>query len=194
MIHWSKQRIENLFRYVYLRFYDLIFAPLFGYLTLNEQLYIAVHQNNLEKAREYLVRGASPTFIPTNPRSILKYSIRIKSVSTSYSIDPALLRSINACDSMLFMAVSHNNFPLIKELVKYHNYGQIGHHTEVVSLCFAVKRGYDRIVEYLVDYAHIDPNDSVQLDCKHCKTSSENLPRFQFPLYREKNFDVFLFF
>lgn len=193
LIHWSKQRIENLFRYLYLRFYDLIFAPLFGYLTLNEQLYIAVHQNKLEKARECLARGASPTFIPINPRSILKYFARMKPVSISYSIDPTLLGSINACDSMLFMAVSHNNFPLIRELVEYHNYGQIGHHTEVVSLCLAVKRGYDRIVEYLVDYAHIDPNDSVQLGCKHCKTSSENLPRFQFPLYhacRENRFNI----
>ena len=100
--------------------------------------------------------------------------------------DRGVLASINACDSMLYMAVSHNNFALIKELVEHHDYGQVGHHTEVVSLCLAVTRGYEQIVEYLVDYAHIDPNDSVQLGCKHCKASAKNLPRYQFPLYRKR--------
>ena len=139
----------------------------------------------MRKARECLVRGASSTFIPNNPRSIIKYVTRTDPYSRSYSIDRGILASINACDSMLFMAVAHNNFPLIKELVEHHDYGTNGHHTEVVSLCLAVKRGYDQIVEYLVDYAHIDPNDSVRIGCKHCKATDEDSSRYQFPLYRK---------
>ncbi len=82
---------------------------------------------------------------------------------------------------MLYMAVSNNNFHLIKQLINSYNYGQMGHHTEVVSLCLAVKRCYFNIVEYLIDYGNINPNDSVQLGCKHCKTQS-----YQFPLYRNE--------
>lgn len=167
---------------------------MFGYLTLHEQLYIAVHQNNLNKARQCLVRGGSPNFIPSNPRTIVKNFRRSVSTLNSHPLDHSLLASIDAQDSMLYMAVSHNNFPLIKELVEHHDYGTIGHHTEVVSLCLAVKRGYDQIVEYLVDYAHIDPDDSVQVGCKHCKASAENIQRFQFPLYRNCSIEhVFLF-
>jgi len=86
------------------------------------------------------------------------------------------------------MAVSNNNFNLVKELINYHNYGQIGQHTEVVSLCLAVKRCYFNIVEYLIDYGCINPNDCVQLSCKHCKTDSDEIQRYQFPLYRNELF------
>lgn len=93
---------------------------------------------------------------------------------------------------MLYMAVSNNNFHLIKELIQYHNYGQIGQHTEVVSLCLAVKRCYFNIVEYLIDFGLINPNDSVQNNCKHCKTQTDEMQRFQFPLYRKKSLFSYL--
>ena len=86
---------------------------------------------------------------------------------------------------MLYMAVSNNNFNLIKELINYHDYGEKGQHTEVVSLCLAVKRSYTHIVKYLIDYGHINPDDCVQLGCKHCKTVSNDIQRYQFPLYRK---------
>ena len=72
----------------------------------------------------------------------------------------------------------------MRELIRYHNYGQIGQHTEVVSLCLAVKRCYTNIVECLIDYGHINPNDSVESGCNHCKTRSDEIQRYQFPLYR----------
>ncbi len=89
---------------------------------------------------------------------------------------------------MLYMAVSNNNFNLVKELINYYNYGQIGQHTEVVSLCLAVKRCYINIAKYLIDYGHINPNDCVQSGCKHCKTYSDESQRYQFPLYRKEFF------
>jgi hypothetical protein len=91
---------------------------------------------------------------------------------------------------MLYMAVSNNNFNLVKELITYHNYGQSGQHSEVVSLCLAVKRCYINIVEYLIDYGHINPNDSVELNCKHCKTHLDDIQRYQFPLYRKRFFSI----
>ena len=92
-----------------------------------------------------------------------------------------LFASILASDSMLYMAVSKNNLPLIQQLISHHNYGQVGQHTEVVSLCLAVKRCYFNIAEYLIEQGKIDPNDSVQLGCKHCKANV-----YQFPLYRKE--------
>jgi ankyrin repeat protein len=161
---------------------------LFGYLTLNEKLYVAVHQNNLYKARKLLSHGASPSYIPVDYKSICAHLIGNNDGIRNHYIETSLFASISANDSMLYMAVSNNNYDLVKELIKHHNYRQIGHHTGVVSLCLAVKRGYINIVESLIDNGHINPNDSVQLAVDHCKTHSDEIQRYHFPLYRKDLF------
>ena len=40
------------------------------------------------------------------------------------------------------------------------------------------------MVKYLIDFGHINPNDYVQLGCRHCKSYSDDGQRYQFPLYR----------
>jgi ankyrin repeat protein len=163
-----------------------------GYLTLNEKLYVAIHENDLYKARQLLSHGASSSYIPIDYKTIFTHLIKNNNEIKNYYIETSLFASILASDSMLYMAVSNNNFNLVKELINYHNYGQIGQHTEVVSLCLAVKHCYMNIVEYLIDYGHINPNDCVQVGCKHCKTQSDDLQRYQFPLYRK--YLLFFFF
>ncbi|CAF1342322.1 unnamed protein product, partial [Didymodactylos carnosus] len=62
-----------------------------------------------------------------------------------------------------------------------------------------IKRGYfsrynhDNIVEHLIDYAHINPNDCVQTGCKHCKCGKNLEQKYQFPLYhacKDNHFDL----
>ena len=183
-LSWLFNRLRSFYRYCYVHFHDLIFSSLFGYFTLNEKLYVAIHENNLYKARQLLAHGASPAYIPVDYKSFFTHLLRNNKEIQNYHIETSLFASILANDSMLYMAVSNNNSHLVKELIRYHNYGQIGQHTEVVSLCLAVKRGYVNIVEYLIDFGEINPNDCVQLDCKHCKTHADDIQRYQFPLYR----------
>lgn len=156
---------------------------------MNEKLYVAVHENDIFKARQLLSHGASPSYIPFDNKSIFSHLLKSNNKFKNYYVEQNIIESIMACDSMLYMAVSNNNYRLIKELVKYHDYGLSGQHTEVVSLCLAVKRGYTNIVEYLINHGHINPNDCVESACKHCKTYSNDHQRYQFPLYRKiKNF------
>lgn len=183
-LSWLFSHLRSIYRYCYVHFHDLIFSSLFGYLTLNEKLYVAIHENNLYKTRQLLAHGASPSYIPVDYKSFLAHLIRYNREIQNYYIETSLFASILANDSMLYMAVSNNNYPLVKELIRYHNYGQIGQHTEVVSLCLAVKRSYLNIVECLIDNGQINPNDCVQIDCKHCKTYEDDVQRYQFPLYR----------
>ncbi|CAF1257453.1 unnamed protein product [Rotaria sordida] len=180
---WLFKQYRSFYRYCYVHLHDLILSSLFGYLTLNEKLYVAIHENDLYKARKLLSHGASPSFLPADYKSIFTHLIKNNNEIQNYYIETSLFSSILANDSMLYMAVSNDNFNLVKELIHYHNYGQIGQHTEVVSLCLAVKRGYSTIVEYLIDYGHINPNDRVQLGCKHCKSDTDDMQRYQFPLY-----------
>ena len=180
-----KMHFRSLYRYCYVRFHDFLLSSVLGYLTMNEKLYVAVHKNDLYKARRLLLYGASPAFLPLNQKSILSHLIRNNDPMTDYCIETGLFASILASDSMLYVAVSNNNFPLIRELIQYHDYGGVGQHTEVVSLCLAVKRSYEHIVDYLIEYGHINPNQSVQAGCNHCKANSESTQRYQFPLYRE---------
>jgi hypothetical protein len=184
------ERLQTFYRFCYVHLHDLILSSLFGYLTLNEKLYVAVHQNQLYNVRQLLSHGASPSFIPVDYKLIFTHLIRNNHQIKNYYVETRLFASILANDSMLYMAVSNNNFNLIKELITYHDYGQKRQHTEVISLCLAVKRGYFDIVKYLIDYGHIDPNDCVKLSCKHCKTVKNDNQRYQFPLYRKL---VFLF-
>jgi hypothetical protein len=179
-----KTRIQSIYRYCYAQLHSLIASSLFGYLTLHERLYIAVHENDLYEARQLLTQGASPSFIPVDHKSICSRLVHDSDSMRAYSFETSLSASIQANDSMLYMAVSNNNMPLIKQLVYYHDYGQQGQHTEVVSLCLAVKRSYIHIVEYLIDDAHINPNDSVHVGCQHCKAKSIRTQRYQFPIYR----------
>lgn len=165
--------------------YDLIFSSAFGYLTLNESLYIAVHENNVPKAQKLLSQGASPIFVPRTSDSFIQRLLKSKTQRGSFCIDRTLLASIEAKDSMLYMAVSNNCFSLVKELIDYHNYGGKGQHTEVVSLCLAVKRDYLNIVAHLIDYGNINPNDCVQPDCRHCKSHTNEIQTYKFPLYRK---------
>jgi hypothetical protein len=161
---------------------------------------VAIHENDLCKARKLLSQGASPSYIPVDYKSIFSHLIKNNDEIQNHYVETSLFASILANDSMLYMAVSNNNFNLVKELINYHDYGQIGQHTEVVSLCLGVKRCYLNIVEYLIDYGHINPNDCVQLNCKHCKTHSDDMQRYQYPLYRKefvlvilkKNFFLYL--
>jgi hypothetical protein len=183
LISWLFKRFRSFYRYCYVHLHDLILSSLFGYLTLNEKLYVAVHKNDLYKVRQLLSQGASPSYIPIDYKSIFTHLIRNKNEIKNYCIETSLFASILANDSMLYMAVSNNNFHLIKQLINYHNYGEIGQHTEVISLCLAVKRCYFNIAEYLIDYGNINPNDCVQLGCKHCKSDT-----YQFPLYRNEEF------
>ncbi|CAF1148846.1 unnamed protein product [Rotaria sordida] len=180
---WLFKQYRSFYRYCYVHLHDLILSSLFGYLTLNEKLYVAIHENDLYKARKLLSHGASPSFLPADYKSIFTHLIKNNNEIQNYYIETSLFSSILANDSMLYMAVSNDNFNLVKELIHYHDYGQIGQHTEVVSLCLAVKRGYSTIVEYLIDYGHINPNDRVQLGCKHCKSDTDDMQRYQFPLY-----------
>jgi ankyrin repeat protein len=174
-----------LYRFFYVRFHDFCLSSVLGYLTLNEKLYVAVQKNDIYRARQLLAYGASPGFLPANQKSTLSRLIRNNHHTTYGCIDKNLFAAVLAGDSMLFTAVSNNNFPLIRELIQYHDYGAAGQHTEVVSLCLAVKHGYEHIVEYLIDYGHINPNECVQAGCNHCKVNSERNQRFQFPLYRK---------
>ncbi|CAF0734641.1 unnamed protein product [Adineta steineri] len=176
-------QIRIFYRYCYVHLYDIIFSTLFGYLTLNEKLYVAIHENDLFEARKLLSHGASPSYIPIDYTTIFSHIIKNKHELKNYYVEKSLFDSILANDSMLYMAVSNNNFNLVKELIDYHDYGHNGQHTEVVSLCLAVKRCYTNIVEYLIDYGHINPNDCVEPGCKHCKTHSDDIHRYQYPLY-----------
>lgn len=160
-------------------------SSLLGYLTLDERLYVAVHENDLRKARQLLSHGATPSYIPLDYRTIVAHLLKENSKSQNYYMETSLIASILASDSMLYMAVSNNNYNLVQELINYHDYGRVGQHTEVVSLCLAVKRRYRKIVECLIDYGHINPNDRVQLGCKHCKAYAEDAQRYQYPLYRQ---------
>ncbi|UJR31258.1 hypothetical protein I4U23_018758 [Adineta vaga] len=180
---WFLEQIRSFYRFFYVHLHDLILSSLFGYLTLNEKLYVAIHENDLYKARKLLSHGASPAYIPLDYKTIFSHLIKNNNEIKNYYSETSLFASILASDSMLYMAVSNNNYNLIQELIHYYDYGQIGQHTEVVSLCLAVKRGYLNITEYLIDYGHINPNDSVKLGCKHCKTHSDDTQRYQYPLY-----------
>ncbi|CAF3088451.1 unnamed protein product [Rotaria socialis] len=183
LLVWLLKKFQSFYRYFYVHLHDLIASSLFGYLTLNEKLYVAIHQNNFNKTRELLSRGALPTFLPTNHKSMLSHLTKSNAAIPTYHIDTSLAASIAAHDSMLYMAVANNNFNLVRELIDYHDYGQDEQHTEVVSLCLAVKRDYLNIVGYLIDHGHINPNDRVQSNCKHCKTYSNDTQNYQFPLY-----------
>ncbi|CAF1286712.1 unnamed protein product [Rotaria magnacalcarata] len=183
LIIWLLKKFQSFYRYFYVHLHDLIASSLFGYLTLNEKLYVAIHQNNFNKTRELLSRGALPTFLPANHNSMLSRLTKSNAAIPKYHIDTSLAASIAAHDSMLYMAVANNNFNLVRELIDYHDYGQDEQHTEVVSLCLAVKRDYLNIVGYLIDHGHINPNDRVQSNCKHCKTYSNDTQNYQFPLY-----------
>ncbi|CAF1512928.1 unnamed protein product [Rotaria sp. Silwood1] len=183
LLTWLFKQCRSFYRYCYVHLHDLILSSLFGYLTLNEKLYVAIHENDLHKARKLLSHGASPSFLPADYKSIFKHLIKNNNEIQNHYIETSLFSSILANDSMLYMAVSNGNFNLVKELIHYHDYGQIGQHTEVVSLCLAVKRDYINIVQYLIDYGHINPNDCVQSGCKHCKSHTDDIQRYQFPLY-----------
>ncbi|CAF4052943.1 unnamed protein product [Rotaria sp. Silwood2] len=180
---WLLKHYQSFYRYCYVHLHDLILSSLFGYLTLNEKLYVAIHENDLYKARKLLEHGASPSYLPADYKSIFTHLIKNNNAIQNYYIETSLFSSILANDSLLYMAVSNNNFSLVKELIHYHDYGQIGQHTEVVSLCLAVKRGHIHMVEYLIDYGHINPNDCIQVGCKHCKSHTDDVQRYQFPLY-----------
>ncbi|CAF1067535.1 unnamed protein product [Adineta ricciae] len=180
---WFVEQIQSLYRFCYVHLHDLILSSLFGYLTLNEKLYVAVHENDVYKTRKLLSHGASPDYIPHDHKTFFSHLIKNNNEIKNYYVETSLFASILSSDSMLYMAVSNNNYNLVQTLVNYHDYGQIGKHTEVVSLCLAVKRGYFNIIEYLTDYGHINPNDCVQSNCKHCKTQHNEQQRYQYPLY-----------
>lgn len=190
---WLYEQCHLVYRFCYVYLHDLILSSIFGCLTLNEKLYVAIHENDIFKARQLLSHGASPSYLPVDNKLIFSHLIRNPNRIKNQYVERNIIESILACDSMLYMAVSNNNCHLIKELIKYHNYGLHGQHTEVVSLCLAVKRGYTNIVEYLIDHGNINPNDCVQAACKHCKTQSNDSQRYQFPLYhacRENHFKL----
>lgn len=184
---WSglKLTADDIFTFCYKNLHDMFFSTIFGCLTLDEQLYIAVHENNTFKARELLIWGARPCFIPWDAQAMLSHFIRDPRRRQTHLVDTSLINSVLAMDSMLYMAVSNNNFPLVKELTYYHNYGSIDQHSEVVSLCLAVERGELEMTRHLIEYGKINPNQQVQSNCKHCKTSSNDSQRFKFPLYRK---------
>lgn len=182
---WFIEQIQSFYRFCYVHLHDLVLSSLFGYLTLNEKLYVAVHENDVHKTRNLLSRGASPDYIPHDHKTFFSHLIKNNNEIKNYYVETSLFASILASDSMLYMAVSNNNYNLVQALVNYHDYGQIGKHTEAVSLCLAVKRGYFNIIEYLIDYGHINPNDCVQSNCKHCKTQHNEQQRYQYPLYRK---------
>ena len=184
-----KRKYILIHRFIYRHFHDLVFASLFGYLTLNEKLYVAVHENNVETAKKLLANGAAASFIPWNHQIMIGHLIRNTNQIRNGVIKSSLTNSVLGTESMLYMAVFNNNFTLVNELVQYHNYGAVDQHTEAVSLCLAIKRGYTHIVEYLIDYGHINPNDSVQMNCKHCKALSKSAHRYYFPLYRKYSID-----
>jgi hypothetical protein len=136
-------------------------------------------------ARRWLFWGASPTYVPSDDQATTQRLVEYMHRNGKARYARSLVESVRAGDSMLFMAVSRSNLQMIAALSQYHDYGQPGQHTEVVCLCLAVKYGDEAMVRRLIELAHINPNDRVQIGCNHCKSNASDEQRFQFPLYGE---------
>ncbi|CAF1586173.1 unnamed protein product [Didymodactylos carnosus] len=129
---------RQFYRYIFAHIHDFIYSTLFGYLTLNERLYVAVHENDIVSVKKLLECGAVPSYQPHDIDDIVnhlsKTRLNKRYSNSTTSTNASIYSSIVECDSMLYMAVSNNNLCLIKQLTNYYDFRK-RKHTEAVSLC-----------------------------------------------------------